>query len=142
MNLDTDNIKAVSLCQRWMNIKTKTKNTKHLSVSRDTFYYLKPHKQCPAEIISWQSTSNKKSLFDHVVLEQTCGTNSRSLSVINLSLALSPNPRLLSKHWKCWWTVPMYVEPFLLFITKRSKFKELELTQKILEAEHWMCESH
>jgi len=23
----------------------------------------------------------------------------------------------------------MYVEPFLLFITKRSKFKELEVTQ-------------
>jgi len=27
----------------------------------------------------------------------------------------------------------MYVEPLLLFITKRSKFKELELTQKPLE---------
>jgi len=25
----------------------------------------------------------------------------------------------------------MYVEPFLLFIAKRSQFKELELTQKV-----------
>jgi len=27
----------------------------------------------------------------------------------------------------------MYVEPFLLFITKKSKFKELEMTQKPLK---------
>jgi len=33
--------------------------------------------------------------------------------------------------------MPMYVEPFLLFITKRSKFNELELTQKPLK---WIIE--
>ena len=79
-------------------------------------------------MITWQSTFNRKSLFDHVV--RTCGTNSRSLSVINPSLTRSPN-LLISKHWKCWWTVPMYVEPFLLFITKRRKFKHLELIKKL-----------
>ena len=50
-----------------------------------------------------------------------------------ISLTRSPNPGLISKHWKCWWTVPMYAESFLLFITKRNKFKELELTQKPLK---------
>ena len=48
LNLDTDNIIAVFLRQRWMNIKTQTKNTKRLSVSHDTFYDLNPHKQFPA----------------------------------------------------------------------------------------------
>ena len=72
-----------------------------------------------SKVIIWSCGKNKRTVF-----------NSRSLSVFNLSLTRSPNPWLISKHWKCWWTVAMYVEPFLLFITKRSKFKELELTQK------------
>ena len=47
LNLDTDNIIAVSLCQRWVNINLQTKNTKRLSESCDTCYDLNPHKQFP-----------------------------------------------------------------------------------------------
>ena len=66
------------------------------------------------------------------------GKNKRAVLIPGLSPLLtwvsprSPNQRLISKHWQCWWTMSMYVGPFLLFITKRSKFKELELTQKLM----------
>ena len=65
------------------------------------------------------------------VIIWSCCKNKRALLIPDLSPLLtwvSPD-LLISKYW---WTMPMYVEPFLLFITEGSKFMELELTHKPL----------
>ena len=72
------------------------------------------------------------------VIIWSCGKNKRAVLIPGLSPLLPwisppPPPRLISKHCKWWWTVPMYVEPLLLYITKISKYKEFELTHTPLK---------
>ena len=115
LNLDTYNIIAVSLVNEHQHVNNEYKATQRImwhSLLSQTTSCLNNH-----VIVRIQSN----------VIIWVCGKNKRALFISGL----------IAIHWKYWWTMPMYVEPFLLFITKRSKFNELELTQKRLK---WIIE--
>ena len=115
LNLDTDNSILVPQMNTHQNV-----NKKYKVPQRITWHIL--WSQPPQTVPLKGSRDSPHPIESHYLFmqkEQMCGTNSRSLSVINLILTRFPNLQLISNQWKCWWT-------------ERSKiFKELELTQNL-----------
>mgnify|MGYP006890252372 CR=1 FL=1 len=118
VDIDTDNIIAVSM---------RRMNERHENVIKEC----KAPQRITWHILWSQPPQTVSRLNNHVtvhiqpkVIIWSWGKNTRVVLDHGLSPLShrSPNPRLILT---CWWTLSMYVEPFLLFITKRNKFKEL-----------------